>query len=84
MRIGNMKGMGALTLVDTREVSLHSLVSWPMMSRMLVLQWPGILAIVLAVSLVARAQPHGRRDGHVFVREYRAVTLSGAAGRQRS
>jgi hypothetical protein len=63
---------------------LHLLIAWPMMSRMPVLVWPGTLAIVLAVSLVARAQPQARRDGHVFVLEYRAVMPSGAAGRQRS
>jgi hypothetical protein len=49
-----------------------------MMSPMPVLVWPGTLAVVLAVFLVARAYPHVRRKQHVLVLEYRAVTPSGA------
>ena len=71
VNIGSMKGMGAPALVvRDRGGSLPSLASWPMMSPMSVLPWLGPLALVLAVSLV-------------FVLEYRAVTPSGASGRQR-
>jgi hypothetical protein len=85
LRIGNMQDIGVLALV-VRDGgrSLPLLNSWPMMSPMPVLGWLGTLAIVLAVSLVATAQPYVRRKQHLFVLEYRAVTPSGAAGRQGS
>lgn len=85
LRIGTMQDIGVLALV-VRDGgrSLPLLNSWPMMSPMPVVVWLGTLAIVLAVSLVARAHPHVRRKQHVFVLESRAVTPSGAAGRQRS
>ena len=75
---------GSLRIGDMQDIGF-SPSSCEMGGRSLpVLVWLGTLAIVLAVSLVATAQPHVRRKQHLLVLEYRAVTPSGAAGRQRS